>query len=85
MESPSERKGDCAPRKAVLDDVSALIEWAERQYTGKPLVLYGHSMGGNIVLDYRGRGELSDHPSAYVISAPWLRLVVEFPHRFIKL
>ena len=78
------RKGDCAPRKAVLDDVSALIEWAERQYTGKPLVLYGHSMGGNIVLDYRGRGELSDHPSAYVISAPWLRLVRPVPAPLYK-
>ncbi len=73
------RRGDCAPREDVLEDVSGLIEWAERRYVGKKLVLYGHSMGGNIVLDYRGRGKLNDHPSAYVISAPWLRLVRPVP------
>lgn len=75
----AEKKGHCAPRNKVLEDVSALIEYAEEKYPGKELVLYGHSMGGNIVLDYRARGRLNAHPFAYIISAPWVRLVRPVP------
>ena len=82
------KKGDCAPRSKVLDDVSALIEYAQDKHPDKKLVLYGHSMGGNIVLDYRGRGMLNDVPSGYIISAPWVRLVRKVPaplYKMIKL
>lgn len=78
------RRGDCAPRSSVLDDVSALLRYAEEKYPGTPLVLYGHSMGGNIVLDYRARGEMNDHPAGYIISAPWVRLVRPVPALLYK-
>lgn len=80
-----QRKGHCAPRRAVLEDVDALLEYAEKTYPGKPIVLYGHSMGGNIVLDYRARGRLNDHPAAYIISAPWIRLMRPVPAPLYKL
>lgn len=73
------KRGHCAPRKDVLDDVSTLIEYAADRYPGKQLVLYGHSMGGNIVLDYRARGQLNDRLCGYIISAPWVRLVRPVP------
>lgn len=73
------KKGDCAPRKDVLDDVSALIKYAQKKYPCKAITLYGHSMGGNIVLDYRSRGEFNGVPSSYIISAPWIRLVRPVP------
>lgn len=73
------KKGHCAPRKDVLEDVSALLEYAEAKYPGKPLVLYGHSMGGNVTLDYRARGRLNGIPEGYIISAPWIRLVRPIP------
>lgn len=69
------RKGHCAPRKEVLGDVSNLLLYAQKQYPGKDIILYGHSMGGNITLDYRSRGEFNDIPCKYLISAPWVRLV----------
>ena len=77
-----EKKGHCAPRKDVLEDVSCLMEYATEKYPGEPLILYGHSMGGNIVLDYRGRGRLNDVPAGYIISAPWIRLVRPIPSVF---
>lgn len=73
------KKGDCAPRKDVLDDVSALIKYAQKKYPGRNVTLYGHSMGGNIVLDYRSRGEFNGVPASYIISAPWIRLVRPVP------
>lgn len=78
------KRGDCAPRNSVLDDVSELLRYAEKTYPGKPLILYGHSMGGNIVLDYRARGEMNDHPAGYIISAPWVRLVRPVPSVLYK-
>ena len=73
------KKGDCAPRRDVLDDVSALLKYAENKYPGKDITLYGHSMGGNIVLDYRSRGEFNGMPVSYIISAPWIRLTRPVP------
>lgn len=69
------KRGHCAPREDVLKDIDALIEYAQKLYPGVPLVMYGHSMGGNIILDYRARGGHNDIPCGYIISAPWIRLV----------
>lgn len=74
-----EKKGHCAPRREVLEDVSALLEYARQKYPGRKTVLYGHSMGGNITLDYRAVGRLNDSPCGYIISAPWIRLVRPVP------
>lgn len=68
-------RGHCAPREEVLKDIDALVEYAQEFYPGVPIVMYGHSMGGNITLDYRARGGHNDIPAGYVISAPWIRLV----------
>ena len=67
-------KGHCAPRDEVLRDISELLLYAQKQYPGKDIILYGHSMGGNLVLDYRYRGEFNNLPVKYLISAPWIRL-----------
>lgn len=73
------KPGQCGPREEVLDDVSALLTYARMTYPDVPIILYGHSMGGNITLDYRCRGGLNDVPAGYLISAPWLRLVRPIP------
>ncbi len=78
------KRGHCAPRKDVLSDVSTLIEYAQELYPGKKLILYGHSMGGNIVLDYRSRGRLNGELSAYIVTAPWVRLVRPVPNILYK-
>ena len=67
-------RGHCAPRKLILQDVDELIEKAQSLYPGVPIILYGHSLGGNIALDYKTRGRLNDKPVAFIISAPWLIL-----------
>ena len=78
------KRGHCAPRKDVLSDVSTLIEYAQELYPGKKLILYGHSLGGNIVLDYRSRGRLNGELSAYIVTAPWVRLVRPVPNIVYK-
>lgn len=78
-------RGDAAPRREVLTDVDDLIEKAQEFYPGIPLTLYGHSMGGNIGLDYMARGNHNDVPASYIISAPWIRLVRAVPAPVIPL
>lgn len=73
------KRGHCAPREEVLKDIDTLLEYARLYYGDVPIVLYGHSMGGNIVLDYRKRGARNGMPSAYIVSAPWIRLVRPIP------
>ena len=36
----------------LMDDIGRLIDEAATRYPGKPLFLYGHSLGGNLVLNY---------------------------------
>jgi len=71
----SGKRGHCAPRLSVLSDIDCLLLEAQRRYSNVPVVLYGHSMGGNIVLDYRRRGKFMVLPAGYVASAPWIILV----------
>ncbi|MFQ9894445.1 MAG: alpha/beta fold hydrolase [Emergencia sp.] len=80
-------RGDTAPRTEVLSDVDALIEYAQEFYPGRPVILYGHSMGGNLCLDYRARGAHNDIPTKYIVSAPWIKLVRPVPkalYRIVK-
>ncbi len=37
---------------AILDDIQHLIQEAEKRYPGLPVFLYGHSLGGALVLYY---------------------------------
>jgi acylglycerol lipase len=67
-------RGHCAPRKLILQDVDVLIQTAQTKYPSVPIILYGHSLGGNIALDYKSRGQLNNVPVAFIISTPWLLL-----------
>lgn len=73
------KRGHCAPREKVFDDIDALLLYAKERYPHIPLILYGHSMGGNIVLHYRKQGKRNSFPAAYVVSAPWVELVRKIP------
>ncbi len=68
-------RGHCAPRKEVLADIDDLIAYAQEQYPRVPLILYGHSMGGNITMDYRKRGNKNNELNGFIVSAPWVELV----------
>lgn len=58
----------------LLDQVDLMLEKAKELFPGIPRILYGHSMGGNIAINYA----ISKDPpvSALIASSPWLRLVI---------
>lgn len=46
------QRGHAPSYEVMMDDMDLLLDGAHRLYPGLPLFLYGHSMGGNLVLNY---------------------------------
>lgn len=65
-----ERRGCIESYDSMLDDVSDFMDWC-RAESDRPLVLFGHSMGGNIVLNYALRRE--NLPDGVISSSPMIR------------
>ncbi|MFN8308748.1 MAG: alpha/beta hydrolase [Chitinophagales bacterium] len=63
--------------EASMDAIKNLLEEASRRYPGLPLFIYGHSMGGNMVLNYALRRKPS--VNGVVATAPWLKLGFDPP------
>lgn len=72
-------RGHCAPRREVLNDIDCIYEYAKKIYPDKKFIIYGHSMGGNVVTDYRYRGKYNGEFKAYIMSAPWIKLTRKVP------
>lgn len=73
------KRGHTAPRTEIFNDINLLIEHAASKYPDIPIILYGHSMGGNIALDYRIRGLMRNKPVGYIITSPWILLERKIP------
>jgi alpha-beta hydrolase superfamily lysophospholipase len=74
--SPGPR-GHTPDYEALMSDISSLLEETARRYPSLPVFLYGHSMGGNLVLNYalRRRPEIT----GVIATDPFLRLAFEPP------
>lgn len=71
------KRGDCHSYNSLLDILEAVIAKAETQYPKLPVFLYGHSMGGNLVLNYVLRRE--SNISGVIATSPYLRLAFQPP------
>jgi alpha-beta hydrolase superfamily lysophospholipase len=73
----SEGKRGHAPNfEAYLDDIQLFTHTINDLYKNIPLFLYGHSMGGNLVLNFL----LKRDPSVFkgiITTGPWIRLAFE--------
>ncbi len=65
-------RGHARGLKHLFQTVDQLMEEAARHYSGVPVVLYGHSMGGNVVLNYllRRRPDVA----GVIATSAWIRL-----------
>lgn len=59
---------------AILDQ---FIEILQSDFPNRPIILYGHSMGGNIVSSYIL--ERQPQVKAAILSSPWLELAIKPP------
>ena len=66
------KRGHTPSLKHYLNDVEIFIKETKSQFPNLPVVLYGHSMGGNIGLNFiMNRPNIVD---ASIISSPWIKL-----------
>ena len=70
-------RGHARDLDALLDDIVLLLDETRRRYPGVPLFLYGHSMGGNLALNYVARRQ--PVLQGLIATSPWIRLGFEAP------
>lgn len=68
-------RGHCPSYEALMADIDVMVAEVRKGFPGKPLFLYGHSLGGNLVLNYCLRRQ--PHLTGVVVTSPWLRLAFE--------
>lgn len=70
-------RGHIPSYDTLMDDIAAFIAMLGEKYSGQPIFLYGHSMGGNEVINYA----LRRHPkiAGVIATGPWLKLAFEPP------
>ena len=65
-------RGHIPSYQVLLDDISDFTTDAKQRYPALPLFMYGHSMGGNQVLNYALR--YPDGLRGAIVTSPWLKL-----------
>lgn len=73
----SGKRGHCSSYENLLNILNHVIQKAKKLYPCLPLILYGHSMGGNLVLNYSLRRDTSIF--AMIATSPYLRLAFKPP------
>lgn len=76
------KRGVCRDYSLMHGDVTALLTYAKEQADGLPQFLFGHSMGGGIVLSY-ALNNVDLKLSGVIAQAPLIQ-VVDGPPAFLK-
>lgn len=69
---------------SFLDDIDFILKRIREEHGDIPIVLYGHSMGGNIAIRYLMTRN-NDRIAAGIISSPWLKLYKETPLFLVRI
>jgi alpha-beta hydrolase superfamily lysophospholipase len=71
------KRGHIKNYQVFLDQIDLQLEKSHELFPHSKKVLYGHSMGGNLVINYA----MSKDPPiiALIVTSPWLRLTFEPP------
>lgn len=73
----SGKRGHNPNFEAVLESVTKTIKKAKEMYPNKPVFLYGHSMGGNVVVNYILRKKTN--LKGVIATSPFLKLAFQPP------
>jgi acylglycerol lipase len=70
-------RGHTMSYDALMDDIAAFSQQVEERYPGLPRFLYGHSMGGNLVINYALRRKPEFR--GVIATGPWFKLAFDTP------
>jgi len=66
------KRGRMLSFETFMDDIELLLKQAEMRFPLVPVILYGHSMGGTLVLNYAMRRKTNI--TGIFVTSPWLLL-----------
>lgn len=69
------QRGHTPSYESLLDDISDFLADARKRYPGLPIFLYGHSMGGNLAINYALR--TPQDLTGVIATGPLLKLAFE--------
>jgi alpha-beta hydrolase superfamily lysophospholipase len=69
------KRGHAPTYDSYMDDIEVFLNHVATQSAGKPVFLYGHSMGGNLVLNYVIRRQPA--LKGVIATGPWVQLAFE--------
>ncbi len=72
------KRGHILKLDEYLGNVEALVQEATSRFPNLPKVIYGHSMGGNVVANYILKNQ-DANIQAIVLTSPWFKLAFEPP------
>ena len=72
------KRGHALNYDVLMADVKLSVENATNQFPGVPIIIYGHSMGGNLVANYILRHDSQPFAGA-ILSSTWFKLAFEPP------
>ncbi|MBI4947066.1 MAG: lysophospholipase [Bacteroidetes bacterium] len=70
-------RGDAKKYEFLLNDIDVLLEKTKELFPDTPVILYGHSLGGNLVINYTLRRQPSI--KALIATSLWLKLAFDVP------
>ncbi|WNQ11280.1 alpha/beta hydrolase [Paenibacillus aurantius] len=71
------KRGHAPSYDALLSGIDLMRKEAADRYPGLPVFLYGHSMGGNVTLNYLLRRKPA--LAGAIVTGPWLKLAFQPP------
>ena len=71
------RRGNIPSMDVALSDIGLFLEKVTTIFSGIPVVLYGHSLGGNLAVNYVI--ERHSNLAGLVLTSPWLQLSFDVP------
>jgi alpha-beta hydrolase superfamily lysophospholipase len=71
------KRGHCPSYKALLESIECVIEKSKMLFPESPVFLYGHSLGGNLVINYALKE--NHNLKGVIATSPLLRLAFKPP------
>ncbi len=77
------KKGHTPSYDQLMNDIDLLMNKAKEMFPGKPIILYGHSMGGNLAANYALRKK--PFLKGLILTSPYFKLAFNLPAWKVKL
>lgn len=61
----------------MLEDINLMLEHVSKTWSGKPVFIYGHSFGGNLVANFAISRQLNVH--GVILTSPWFEVGFPLP------